>query len=511
MRLNLGEVAMSLGCSPRDVLWGDKTTAPESVGYIKGTLECEAPPDWGGAAWSDIVPTGAQVDSRLVKPGNLFFCFSGEQADGHDFALAAAKAGASAIVARRDPFAPRDQALLAAEGRPLPPVFLVEDVKRALWALAMCHRGTSLARVIGVTGTAGKTSVKEVLTQVLAVRGRTDCNPMNLNNQIGLPISMLNASADASFWVMEAGISEAHDMDELGHILQPDVALILNVGEGHTQGLGELGVAAYKARLLDYIQLNGVAVVSGDYRDLNAQLEKRLPGLTGRRIGHIRFSMLSRNADVYAEYLGPAAGSAGRYIVYHSNEPIAVEAPFRGEFGAENVGAVVAVALRLGLSAVEIAKGFSMARVPGQRFSYKYYEKFILVDDSYNANPLSASRMLSAAAGMARDHNVPLVLVMGDMLELGDRAEAAHEELGEAMAKTGTALVFWKGDRSRAVACGLEKAGYAGEFYPVAGGQEFSLLLEELDLQNGLLLFKGSRGNHLERLVDIFKEKANLA
>lgn len=458
-----------------------------------------------------VVPGGAQVDSRLVRPGDLFFCLPGEKTDGHAFAHDAAKAGAAGIIALHDPFAqsgrPQDE--------PRPPVLLVADVKQALWTLAMAHRDRTGARVIGLTGTAGKTTVKEVLAHVLAGHGKTERNPVNLNSQTGLPVSMLCASAQADFWVMELGISQAHDMDELGAILRPDVGLILNVGIGHTLGLGERGVAANKALLLDYIRPGGLAVVSADYPDLEAEVQKRLPVLAGRGIGCARFSArFAAGPDetvVAADYAGPAGPGGGRYRVRVGREEYTVQAPFQGAFGAENVAAVMAVAAASGLEPERAGKGFSGAVLPGQRFCVRRHGRFVVVDDSYNANPLSTRRMVLAARDMAREEGLPLVLVMGEMLELGELAYASHEELGALMAEAGADIVFWKGGNARAVAAGLQRGGYGKSFYPVGGGQEFSLLLEEVKLHTGLVLFKGSRGTRLERLLDIFLNGPSLA
>lgn len=522
MRMNLAEIALGLGCTLESIVWGsggsgrnsgataaggtglaptpplEAACAPAGISFEARYAELEA-----AAPWASVVPVGAGMDSRTIRPGDIFFCLPGEHVDGHDFALAAARGGASAIVASRNPFG---NAELPA-GEALPPVFLVQNVQKALWRAAVCHRDTSMARVIGVTGTAGKTSVKEVLAQVLALRGLTERNPMNLNNQIGLPLSMLNASAEALFWVMEAGISEERDMDELGQILRPDAALILNVGEGHLSGLGERGVAANKARLLDYVQPGGLVLVSADYPDLREEVKGRGKALSNKCVEALGFSAHSRQVFSWAEYLGPSPDNAGQYRVSVDGREFFVHTPFQGVFGSENVAAIAAMATKMGLNADEMARGFAAARLPDQRFSRRRYGDIVLVDDSYNANPLSATRMIDACRTMADESGLPLVLVMGEMLELGARAEKAHEELGRTMAKASPALIFWKGGQAGAVQRGLRSAGYDQHFYPVSGGQDFSLLLEELDPKRGLFLFKGSRRNNLERLVDILRER----
>ena len=525
MRMNLAEIALSLGCTIETLVRrpcgpgeGNARVPDGAAGFLPGLspqgthgagicfpfeeyyaeLEEKAP-------WAGFMPTGASIDSRAVKPGDLFFCLAGERADGHDFALDAARAGACAIIAARDPF--WNLKGMDEDKTPLPPVFLVEDPLKALWRVAICHRDTTMAKVIGITGTAGKTSVKEVLAQMLALRGHTERNPMNLNNQIGLPLSMLNASADALFWVMEAGISEARDMDELGQILRPDAVLILNVGEAHLNGLGERGVAANKALLLDYVQPGGLALVSADYPELLAEAEKRDDSFADKGVDLVFFSTSSQDVFSWAEYLGQGSDLAGHYRAVVDGREFAVQTCFQGDFGSENVAAIAALAVKMGLDANEIALGFSNASLPGQRFNCRRYGGVTLVDDSYNANPLSAARMIRACGTMAEDSGLPLFLIMGEMLELGDRAGEAHEELGRTMAAASPAVVFWKGGQAETVLRGLRRGGYEKGFYPVGGGQDFSLLLEELDPHNGLFLFKGSRRNNLERLVDILRER----
>lgn len=520
MRLNLGEIATCLGCGQAQVIWdgpdlcaGFEPVRPHSLKSLVrqradaanvklNTCLTEAR-NWSNAPWSGLACTGAQIDSRKVQPGNLFFCLPGKHADGHEFALDAARSGARAIVALRNPFTGGEATAMKMV---LPPVFLVDDVVVALGRLARCHRETSLARVVGITGTAGKTSVKEVLAQVLSFQGRTERNPLNLNNKIGLPLSMLNASADASFWVMEMGISEEGEMHELGRILHPDFGVILNIGDGHLCGLGGRGVAANKSILLEYILPGGVAVVSADYPELDREVTSRKDQLARRGIELLRFSHSLGKSHAHAEYIGPAP-CGGTYRVWVQNWAFEVETPFYGGLGDENVAAIVSVAAKLGLSQKQIKEGIARARLPEQRCCLYKSAGFTVLDDSYNANPLSCSRMLRAAGVMAKDNKQPLILVMGEMLELGDKTRHLHEALGREMAALHPEAIFWKGGQDAAVRRGLGKAGYRGKLYPLCDTPEFSLLLEESGFTNALVLFKGSRGNKLEQLVAAFREQ----
>lgn len=442
----------------------------------------------------DVVPTGVQTDTRVIKQGELFFCISGERFDGHTFAHAAVEKGACAIVAERPPFTMDEMCGLRCQEGGMP-LLMVRNSVEALGKLAAYHRAHAAATVVGVTGTAGKTTVKELLAQVLSVRGETARNHLNLNNQIGLPVSMLAASGDEAFWVMEAGISEPQDMDELATVLRPDLALVLNVGSGHTQGLGDKGVAYYKARMLNYIAQGGIGLVSGDYPDLVREATHNF-----RQVRF--FSVQDETADFYATYLGPESALQGRYAVRLEQRKFEIVAPFRGAFAAENVVAVAAAAYLLGLKSDEIIAGFAQARLPERRFCCQKRGNWLVIDDCYNANPLSSTRMVETAAEMAEEK--PLMLVMGEMLELGNEAQSAHIQLGRDMAKAAPAAVFWAGGHGDDVARGLTEGGWQGELCIVQSPEEFVNRFMDTPLRSGLALFKGSRGNRLERLVAAF-------
>ncbi|MGE9985084.1 UDP-N-acetylmuramoyl-tripeptide--D-alanyl-D-alanine ligase [Desulfovibrio sp. SGI.169] len=467
------------------------------------TLEMAAHLGLTGAASprSEALASCVVTDSREARPGALFVCVSGERADGHDFAASAVARGATVVLA----------------SRPLPdlgaPVLLVEDTVRALGRLASLWRDKTRARVVCVTGTAGKTTLKEALAQVLAVRGKTARTAMNHNNQIGMPCAVLNTDGDEDFWVMEAGISHAGDMDDLASVLRPDMGLILNVGPGHTEGLGDRGVAWHKARLLAYLAEGGCGLVSADYPDLT-----REAAAWGAKL-HF-FSALDRQTPYRAAWLGDEAAQAnpdggaaarGRYRLWLDGETRDVLTPFQGKYGAENSIAAAAAAHLLGLSAAEIAEGLARARLPLQRFNRCRLGPWEVIDDTYNANPLSMRRMLDAAAGQARGR--AFVPVLGEMGELGAVAGDMHEKLGRHLADLEPAAVFWKGGQADAVRAGLKRGGYGGPCLGVDGPESFMAAWNELARnggleaeRGGLVLFKGSRFNRLETLLAAFRE-----
>lgn len=458
---------------------------------------------------SDIALTATVTDSREAAPGALFVCIPGSRVDGHDFVPAAVELGASAVLASR-----------ALPGAGVP-VLVVEDTIKALGSIAAMWRDKTTARVVGVTGTAGKTTLKEVLAQVLSVRGKTAKNALNNNNQIGMPRAMLATDGDEDFWVMEAGISHEGDMEELSSVMRPDIGLILNVGAGHTEGLGSKGVAWHKSRLLTNLAPKGIGLVCADYPELVREARATGAGL------HF-FSATGRAVDYRASYAGPAPAQVdgrddavtgidapddrrGLYHLWLDGSRCDVTAPFRGEYGAENVIAVAAAAHLLGLSNAEIAQGLAQSELPVQRFNQTRVGKWLLIDDTYNANPLSMRRMLDAAAERAAGRL--FVPVLGEMLELGPQAAAEHEALGKHLAELKPSAVFWKGGHGENIRAGLTCGGYTGPWFEVYDAAAFAAAWAELthtafaeNKTGGVALFKGSRGNRLECLLQTLTE-----
>ena len=463
---------------------------------------------------SDIALTATVTDSREAAPGALFVCIPGSRVDGHDFVPAAVELGASAVLASR-----------ALPGAGVP-VLVVEDTIKALGTIAAMWRDKTTARVVGVTGTAGKTTLKEVLAQVLSVRGKTAKNALNNNNQIGMPRAMLATDGDEDFWVMEAGISHEGDMEELSSVLRPDIGVILNVGAGHTEGLGKKGVAWHKSRLLTNLAPGGIGLVCADYPDLVRDAratgaELHFFSATGRAVEYRASYAGPAPAAPAAESAAPAATTAvaadapddrrGLYHLWLDGARCVVTAPFRGEYGAENVVAVAAVAHQLGLSKAEIAQGLAQSNLPVQRFNQTRLGQWLLIDDTYNANPLSMRRMLDAAAERAAGRL--FVPVLGEMLELGSQAAEEHEALGRHLADLKPAAIFWKGGHGEDIRAGLTRGGYTGPWFEVYDAAAFASEWAQLaqgafagNKTGGVMLFKGSRGNRLECLLQTLTE-----
>lgn len=447
----------------------------------------------GFANDSDIICSVA-TDSKKISKNGLFVCIKGQKADGHDFVPEALKNGASAILAQK----------------PLPqvpiPVFVVEDTVKALGKLAACWRKKTEAIVVGVTGTAGKTTLKEVLASILSKRGKVAKSQLNHNNQIGLPLSILETDGDENFWIMEAGISHDGDMDDLGAILNPDIGVVLNAGAGHLEGLGKKGVAWNKARLFNYLAPCGKAVICADYPELVQETKTY-------DVEVVEFTTKSRDHD--SEWYSRSRDDVDETCeLMLAGNICKIKMPLSGEAGEEVSIAAGTCAALLGLSTSEISCGFSNVKLPPQRFNEETIGSWLIIDDSYNANPLSMKRMLQIAKQRANSLGAPFCAILGEMGELGKDTGLLHEELGKLLGELKPDFVFFKGKSFE----DFKKGFFAiqpdnnEKLCLVDDDSDFESLLKKTILQDqsmntgGVILFKGSRSNKLEIFVRSFKE-----
>ncbi len=455
MRLRLTEIASCMG----------------AIGDIARAQDCEV--------------FHVQTDSRLVRPGDLFICLVGRKMDGHVFAAEAASKGACAIVAH-SPLSPGDLGI---------PVLLVRNTHDALSRLALYWRTTTKATVIGITGSAGKTTVKEMLASVLSQEGETAKNFKNWNNQIGLPLSMLACSGEERFWVMELGISRPGDMEELGAVLRPDHVLIINAGPCHLEGLGDVqGVARAKAKLLETMMPGGTAVVSSDY-----------PALV-EAVGHwdgepVFFSTQETARDAWGRYVGNNDQGLGSFCLAIAGQSHDVILPAHGRDMAENAIAVATLAQVLGLGSETIVQGLKKYVPVEQRFTIFKHGSWTVIDDTYNANPLSMQRSIERASQLQPDQ--PLVMVLGEMKELGSYTHKAHTDLGTWVGASSCCLLCFAGNYADAVHAGL--GAWDGHFVSLDSPHALKAQVARLP-SGGTILFKGSRSCQMERYLQVFME-----
>ncbi|MDD4650180.1 MAG: UDP-N-acetylmuramoyl-tripeptide--D-alanyl-D-alanine ligase [Desulfoplanes sp.] len=425
---------------------------------------------------------GVQTDSRLVQPGDLFVCIAGRNMDGHLFAAEAAKKGACAVVAHTP----------LTDLVPDIPVLLVRNTLEALGQLAAYWRSKTRATVIGVTGSAGKTTVKEMLTSVLELVGETAKNYKNWNNQLGLPLSILQCSGKERFWVMEAGISRPGDMDDLGRVLRPEYVLINNIGPCHLDGFKDIaGVARAKASLVEYMQSGGMVIANGDYPLLVEEITSRT--------ALVRFcSTRTPESPFFAQYTGADEQGYGLFTLVLDRESLHARLPLTGRDMAEDLIAVATLAYSLGIPAKTIIKGLGAYVPVGQRFCIQSRGEWTVIDDTYNANPLSMHGAILRAAAL--DVSKPLVLVLGEMKELGAYAAQAHHDLGTWVRESGSTTLFFVGEHDADVRKGLE--GWQGFFIPLTSPAHFKKELSLLE-GKGIMLFKGSRSCHMEEYLKV--------
>ncbi|MDE5833669.1 MAG: UDP-N-acetylmuramoyl-tripeptide--D-alanyl-D-alanine ligase [Desulfovibrio sp.] len=422
---------------------------------------------------------GASVDSREIKKGDLFVCVPGEKVDGHSFARLAEENGAAAILASRD--MPEIARV---------PVFNAPDTVAALGKIAAGARRKTRAKVICLTGTAGKTTLKDALATIFSRSRGVVATKKNHNNQIGLPLTILNAAGDEDIWILEAGISHEQDMDELGSIARPDIAILLNVGPGHIAGLGKSGVAASKARLLNWLSADGIGLVNGDYPELC------------REAGKLRAKAVFFGEGTSFS-LKEIDAINGKFNLNLNGEILSIRSPYIGSWGGEIALAAATAAKIAGVDSADIREGLARAARPDQRFRLIRVGEWSIFDDTYNANPLSMARMIGSASAYARSFNKPLYLVLGEMGELGSEAENWHNKLGEIIGEANPVAVFWKGGMATAVKEGI--GDHSPSFCEIRDPQEFIQEWISRPRDEGVILFKGSRANRMEVMLEILQ------
>lgn len=374
----------------------------------------------------DATVSGVSTDTRTLAQGALFVALRGERYDAHDFAAVARERGAAALLVERR----LDVDL---------PQVVVADTLLALGEIARALRAQRRARVVGITGSNGKTTVKTLLASILATHGRTHVNAGNFNNEIGLPLTLLAMPADSEYAVLEMGAGKPGDIAYLARIAQPDVALVNNVAAAHLERMGSLqGVAETKGAIYRALPADGVAVVNAD----DAFAEYFAVLAAPRRV--IRYGLL-RRAEVSAA-LEPGAPFDGRFRLVTPGGNTDLALPLAGRHNVLNALAASAAALALGVPLATIKAGLESApNVAGRLLRRTHASGAIVIDDSYNANPGSFAAAIATLAAEPGQR----VLVMGDMAELGGDAAKLHAEVGALARRSGIQRLLGVGRLSR--------------------------------------------------------------
>ena len=432
--------------------------------------------DWlDGERRGEAAFAGVATDSRALEAGNLFVALQGPNHDGHDHVADAAAAGAAAAVVSH----PVDVDL---------PQLVVPDTLTALGELARQWRIACGVPVVGITGSNGKTTVKEMTAAILGQSGPTLATRGNLNNLIGVPLTLLRLTPEHRFAVIEMGANHAGEIARLAAIAGPRVGVVTNAGAAHLEGFGSLeGVARAKGELFQALPAEGIAVINAD--DAFASLWQ---GLAAGRV--LTFGL--GDADVTADWEGDAAGSRLLLQTPSGDAPVDLATP--GRHNVLNALAATATALAAGAELAAVKAGLEAVRpVAGRLATRRGRHGARLLDDSYNANPGSLQAGLDVLASCAGRR----LLALGDMAELGGDERAEHVHAGEAARTAGVEGLFATGELSRLAA---EAFGAGGRHF--AGVDQLIAALEPELAPEVTLLVKGSRSARMERVVEALAE-----
>ncbi len=452
----------------------------------------EAPSSSAGVG--SRVAFGYSIDSRTIAPGELFFAVRGERFDGHDFVASALDRGAIGAVVSLSRVAKLPDEVLAA------PLILVEDPLTALQVLAGHVRRQWGKRLVGVTGSAGKTSTKDAIAAALGAGFSVLKSAGNLNNQYGLPLQLLRLEPEHEFAVMEMGMNHAGEIAQLARIAGPDWGVVTNVGLAHAEYFldGQAGIARAKFELVASLPVTGVAFLNCD----DAYVSQFGRDFAGKAV----YFGTGPCADPQIHVLSESSdeGKTSMVLEVRSREErTQLRLPMVGRHNASNAAAALAVAREAGVSLEAAIAALETLR-PGDRRGEVItlsgrWSGAQIINDSYNSNPEALKSMIGALASRALSPGARRILVAGEMLELGNFAPRVHAECGRAAGEAGIDIVL--GVRGNAEYLAMEARAAGAEAIFVADAAAAGEWLREHLRPGDVVLVKGSRGVQLERAI----------
>lgn len=438
-----------------------------------------------GECDQEAVAMGYSIDSRTLNPGDLFIAIAGERFDGHNYVQAALEKGAVGAIVETGKHV----------GDGSPRLLKVDDSLKALQLLGAAARRLWGKPLLAVTGSAGKTTTKEILAHILSTRFRVMKSSGNLNNHIGLPLQLLKLEAEHDLGVVEMGMNHAGEIRALGELAHHDLAVVTAVAPVHLEFFGSLAeIARAKYEIIETLHPGGVAVLNAD-DDYVCQFGRDFKGKV------VRFG-IKRSADVSAQKikLNGAEGSTFELTVGSVGEPVTF--PLVGEHNIYNALAAAAAAMERGISPSQAAAALSSVAPPDKRGQVLNLHGATIINDSYNSNPRALQAMIDTLASMKAERRI---LVVGEMLELGPTAEALHRECGKHAADKKIDMVIGVRGMARAVAEAACGSGTQAQFVetPEQAGEWLARNLRPGDA----VLLKASRGVKLERALDMLQDK----
>ncbi len=443
---------------------------------------------WAVSPTADLSFARVCIDSREVRPGDLFWALQGEHCHGHDFIPQALERGAALCVTSHS----RGE---STGGQTL----LVDDPLAALGRLSRWYRSTLETLVIGVTGSVGKTTTRDLIHAALASEFEGQRSHKNFNNLIGLPLSLLDIEHQHEFAVLEMGASRPGDIRELAEIAIPEIGVVTAIGPAHLASFGSLdAIIQTKGELLECLPSTGFAVLPGDDPILR-QLADRAP---------CPVIFVGEGDDNHLQATRVQASFEG--LRFHA-DGVEFDVPICGRHHLTNVLCAIAIAREIGVRSESLVQGLSYFQPIEGRCNLKRIGSWTVIDDTYNASPKS----VAAACQMMRDLELPgigqRIVVLGDMMELGPAAADEHEQIGALVAQLGIELLLACGSHADDIAHGAERAGMAPHRIAAAPDLETAKAVLDCWLEPGdTLLVKGSRATRMERIIDWLRDRASL-
>lgn len=432
---------------------------------------------------------GISIDSRNISKNDLFVAIKGKRHDGHQFIADVILKGVRGIVMDRRQ---ADQQSKADRMQQDVCCIAVNDTIRAFGDMAAYHIKRFTCPVVAITGSNGKTTTREMVASVIGRKFKTLSTFGNLNNDIGMPLTIFRMNDSHEAAVLELGMNHSGEIRRLGQICQPDFGLITNIGPAHLEGLGTIeDVMAAKGELIENIKDDGTIVLNGD-----DTYSLRLGAATGRKILYFGKSI---NADIRAVDISKK-GIGSVFTLELPRESVSIELVVPGQFMVENALAAASVGYLLGCSGEEIKTGLeAFTPIQGRMNFIRTKQGIFLLDDTYNANPGSMEAAIKTLASLKGEKKG--VLVAGDMLELGKDVAFLHEKMGRIAAQSGVTKLYLTGEYADSVKKGARDQGMAET--NIIKGKKDELLKSLIDfLEPGdWVLVKGSRGSGMEMVV----------
>lgn len=430
--------------------------------------------------------SSVSTNSKTVTPGALFVPLKGENFDAHDFIPEAIKNGATAVLTENED--------CCVSGK----IFIkVENTLTALQKLAKFYRSRFNIPVIGVTGSVGKTSTKEMICAALSDKIDTHKTSGNLNNEIGVPLTIFGLENHHRAAVVEMGISEFGEMEVLSDIVQPNYAVISNIGVTHIENLiSRENILKEKYKITNALDENSILFINGD-NDLLSSIQN------DKKYGIITFG-IKNSCDFIAQNI-TVEGNSSCFDVVFNGQKEHIKIPAIGIHNVYNALAALAIGTTLGIDILSLKAGMSNYKNAGMRQQIYNLPDITLVDDTYNSNPdsiKSTVQVLNSMVGSGRK-----IAILGDMLELGEFSYSAHYNVGRDIAKIGLDMLITVGDEAKHIAKGATDEDPSISFYCANSNNDaFEFLISNLKKDDKITI-KGSRGMHMENIVNKILEK----